>query len=100
MDNGYVYVSEDSVYFDVVKYNRDYRYGILSGRNLEDVLHASRELDGQEEKRHAVDFALWKKATLLPPANENIEPTLFNGSKWKRTLRSRYTNSAKLFFLF
>lgn len=62
MDNGYAYVSEDSVYFDVVKYNRDYRYGILSGRNLEDVLHASRELDGQEEKRHAVDFALWKKA--------------------------------------
>ena len=35
---------------------------MLSGRNLEEVRDASRELDGVGEKRHQVDFALWKKA--------------------------------------
>ena len=62
LDNGYAYVSNGSVYFDVEKYNQDHHYGILSGRNLEDVRDASRELDGVGEKRHQVDFALWKKA--------------------------------------
>ena len=60
--NGYAYESNGSVYFDIEKYNRDHRYGVLSGRNLEDVINASRELDGVGEKRNQVDFALWKKA--------------------------------------
>ena len=62
IDNGYAYESNGSVYFDVEKYNRDHKYGILSGRNLDDVINASRELDGVGEKRNQVDFALWKKA--------------------------------------
>ena len=62
LDNGYAYESNGSVYFDVVKYNQDHKYGILSGRNLEDVHDASRELDGVGEKKNQVDFALWKKA--------------------------------------
>ena len=62
LDNGYAYESNGSIYFDVVKYNQDHKYGILSGRNLEDVHDASRELDGVGEKHHQVDFALWKKA--------------------------------------
>jgi len=62
LDNGYAYESQGSIYFDVNKYNRDYHYGILSGRNLDDVLNTTRELDGQEEKRNPADFALWKKA--------------------------------------
>lgn len=63
LNNGYAYESEGSVYFDVEKYNRDHRYGKLSGRNLDDVLNTSRDnLDGQSEKRNPVDFALWKKA--------------------------------------
>lgn len=62
LEAGYAYESNGSVYFDVVKYNEDYHYGILSGRNLEEVRDASRELDGVGEKRHQVDFALWKKA--------------------------------------
>lgn len=62
-DAGYAYESNGSIYFDVEKYNRSYRYGILSGRNLDDVINGSRtNLDGQSDKRNPYDFALWKKA--------------------------------------
>ena len=60
--NGYAYESQGSVYFDVAKYNRDHHYGKLSGRNLDDVLNTTRELDGQQEKHNPADFALWKCA--------------------------------------
>lgn len=60
--NGYAYESGGSVYFDVVKYNKDHHYGKLSGRNLDDVLNTTRELDGQHEKHNPADFALWKCA--------------------------------------
>ena len=62
LDAGYAYESCGSVYFDVEKYNRDHNYGKLSGRNIEDMLNTTRALDGQEEKRNPLDFALWKKA--------------------------------------
>lgn len=60
---GYAYESGGSVYFDVEKYNEKHRYGVLSGRHVEDMLNTTRELDGQDEKRLPVDFALWKKAS-------------------------------------
>ena len=63
LDAGYAYISEGSVYFDVEKYNHDYHYGKLSGRNIDELYANTRELDGQSEKRRSVDFALWKKAT-------------------------------------
>lgn len=62
LDNGFAYESNGSVYFDIEKYNKVHRYGVLSGRNLDDVINASRELDGVGEKRNQVDFAIWKKA--------------------------------------
>jgi cysteinyl-tRNA synthetase len=63
LDAGFAYVINGSVYFDVVKYNQEYRYGQLSGRVIEDLLSTTRDnLEGQEEKRNSVDFALWKKA--------------------------------------
>ncbi len=61
--NGYAYESNGSVYFDVAKYNKDYNYGILSHRDIDEMLNTTRELDGQDEKRNKVDFALWKKAS-------------------------------------
>lgn len=59
---GYAYESNGSVYFDVQKYNRDFHYGVLSGRNLDDTREGTRALDGQSDKRAPFDFALWKKA--------------------------------------
>ncbi len=69
MADGYAYESNGSVYFDVVKYNDDYTkknqpYGILSGRNIEEQLDTTRDLENQEEKKNKVDFALWKKAPI------------------------------------
>ena len=59
---GYAYESGGSVYFDVVKYNRDHNYGVLSGRTLEATLEGTRTLDGQSDKKAPYDFAIWKKA--------------------------------------
>lgn len=62
IDNGFGYEANGSVYFDVVKFNKTNHYGKLSGRNLEDMLVNTRDLDGQDDKRNPQDFALWKKA--------------------------------------
>lgn len=60
--NGYAYEKNDTVYFDVEKYNVDFPYGQLTNRKLEDLLEGTRELDGQDEKKGRLDFALWIKA--------------------------------------
>ena len=62
LDAGLAYESNGSIYFDVAKYNRLHRYGILSGRSLDATLEGTRALDGQSDKRAPYDFALWKKA--------------------------------------
>ena len=62
IEAGYAYESNGSIYFDVQKYNADHHYGILSGRNLDDTLEGTRNLDGQSDKKAPFDFALWKKA--------------------------------------
>jgi len=62
LQKGYAYEVNGSVYFDVKKYAAEYKYGELSGRIVEDLLETTRNLEGQDEKRAKVDFALWKKA--------------------------------------
>lgn len=63
LDKGLAYESNGSVYFDVEKYNQQENYGELSGRKIEDLISGTRDLDGQDEKRSPLDFALWKKAS-------------------------------------
>jgi len=62
LDKGLAYEVNGSVYFDVHKFNETNNYGKLSGRNLEDLIHNTRALDGQSDKRNPQDFALWKRA--------------------------------------
>lgn len=63
LSKGYAYEVNGSVYFDVEKYNKSYKYGKLSGRILEELISTTRELERQSEKKNSYDFALWKKAT-------------------------------------
>lgn len=62
IDRGFAYVSNGSVYFDVLKFNKQYQYGKLSGRTLDDMMANTRALDGQFDKQNPQDFALWKNA--------------------------------------
>lgn len=63
LSKGLAYESNGSVYFNVRKYNQENHYGILSGRNIEELMESGRDLDNQDEKREKIDFALWKKAS-------------------------------------
>ncbi len=62
LKEGLAYEINGSVYFDVLKFNETNKYGKLSGRNVEDLIHNTRALDGQSDKKNPQDFALWKKA--------------------------------------
>ena len=62
IDKKLAYEKNGSVYFDVMEYNKSNEYGILSKRNVEDLIHNTRQLDGQSDKKNPQDFALWKKA--------------------------------------
>ena len=62
IDKGFAYEVNNSVYFDVQKFNEAHEYGKLSGRKLEDMIANTRELAAQTDKKNAQDFALWKKA--------------------------------------
>ena len=62
IDAGYGYEVSGSVYFDVVKYSEEHRYGKLSGRKTDELLTNTRNLGTQSDKKSPLDFALWKKA--------------------------------------
>jgi cysteinyl-tRNA synthetase len=59
---GLAYEVNGTVYFDVEKFAKDHPYTALTGRKLEELLENTRELEGQDEKRGRLDFALWIKA--------------------------------------
>lgn len=62
IEQGFAYEKDGNVYFDVEKFAKSHNYGVLSGRSLDDQLNNTRELEGQDEKKGRLDFALWKKA--------------------------------------
>lgn len=63
LDHGYAYEVNGSIYFDVLKYIESGKpYGELSGKVVEDLMSSGRKLEGQDEKKNSVDFAIWKKA--------------------------------------
>ena len=62
IEAGFAYETNGSVYFDVEAYAQKHPYGILSGRKIEDLYTNTRDLDGQNEKKSGLDFALWKNA--------------------------------------
>lgn len=59
--NGYVYATDEALYFDVTKFDR---YGQLSGQKLEDKLTGARdEVNVDAGKKHPADFRLWQFGT-------------------------------------
>ena len=57
-EGGYIYKTDDGVYFDVSKFKD---YGKLSGQSLEEKKAGAR-VDENSQKRNQQDFALWKFA--------------------------------------
>jgi len=64
MDRGFAYVVDGDVYFDTQKYKE---YGKLSKQNMEE-LEAGARIEVGEQKKHPMDFALWKKQKPGEPA--------------------------------
>lgn len=57
VERGYAYEANGNVYFSVESFDD---YGKLSGRDINDMKAGSR-VEVDEQKRHPLDFALWKK---------------------------------------
>lgn len=102
LDNGYAYESEGSVYFDVEKYNKDHNYGVLSGRNIDDMLNTTRALDGQDEKHNPIDFALWKCAQpehimrWPSPWSDGSPAGIANARRWARNTWANISTSTEV----
>lgn len=99
LDDGYAYESDGSVYFDVLKYNRDYHYGKLSGRNVEELLNTTRALDGQSEKEtHATSRFGKKPRRNTSCAGHRLGATaspdgISNAPQWGKNIWVKYSTS-------
>ncbi len=67
IDRDYAYVVDGSVYFNVRKFKD---YGKLSGQSVDQMLEAVR-IDKDENKKDALDFALWKRSKENEPSWES-----------------------------
>ena len=80
LDNGFAYESNGSVYFDIEAYNKKFKYGILSGRSLENIKDESRELAGVGEKKRTrvVNWLVWARRKIRPtlPCGRKLSPNI------------------------
>jgi cysteinyl-tRNA synthetase len=60
LDNNFAYITKSGIYFDVYSYQLKIgEYGGLSKQDLEKIKAGAR-IEPKEDKKQAVDFALWK----------------------------------------
>ncbi|MDD5634278.1 MAG: cysteine--tRNA ligase [Candidatus Omnitrophica bacterium] len=64
IEKGHAYVADGNVYFSVESFSG---YGKLSNQNKDEMMEAVR-IDPDKNKRHTLDFALWKKSKPSEPS--------------------------------
>lgn len=65
---GYCYIKDGSVYFDLVKYGKKYKYGQLVNLNLAKLKSGTRGDTDEYDKDNLQDFVLWKGQKAGEPA--------------------------------